>query len=126
MNGQRSTNTHVDKTVASGFGADKPAAPSTTLASQDTLPKVLLGTVSTKHPANLPGRDTNVASRDICVGTNMLVQLAHESDAELADLVVGLALGVKVGTTLATAHGDCNLSQYAKCWHKVRRYAYVL
>lgn len=34
----------------------------------------------------------------------MLVKLPHESNAELADLVVRLALGVEVGTTLATAH----------------------
>ena len=34
----------------------------------------------------------------------MLVQLAHEAVAEAADLAVGLALGVEVGATLATAH----------------------
>jgi hypothetical protein len=34
--------------------------------------------------------------------TNVLVKLPHEGDAELADLVVRLALGVEVGTTLAT------------------------
>ena len=36
--------------------------------------------------------------------TDVLVKLPHEGNAELADLVVGLALGVEVGTTLATAH----------------------
>jgi len=34
----------------------------------------------------------------------VLVQLAHEAVAEAADLAVGLALGVEVGATLATAH----------------------
>lgn len=41
--------------------------------------------------------------------TNVLVELPHESNAELADLVVGLALGVEVTATLATAHVDCEL-----------------
>lgn len=34
----------------------------------------------------------------------MLVQLAHEGEAEAADLVVALVLWVEVGATLATAH----------------------
>jgi hypothetical protein len=34
----------------------------------------------------------------------VLVKLPHEGNAELADLVVRLALGIEVGTTLATAH----------------------
>ena len=39
--------------------------------------------------------------------TDVLVELPHESNAELADLVVGLALGVEVASSLATAHVDC-------------------
>jgi hypothetical protein len=34
----------------------------------------------------------------------MLVELPHEGNAELADLVVGLALGVKVAATLTSTH----------------------
>ena len=36
--------------------------------------------------------------------TDVLVKLSHEGNAELADLVVRLALRVEVGTTLATTH----------------------
>ena len=36
--------------------------------------------------------------------TDVLAELPHERNAELADLVIRLALGVEVGTTLATAH----------------------
>jgi hypothetical protein len=36
--------------------------------------------------------------------TNVLAELPHEGHAELADLVVGLALGVEVAASLATAH----------------------
>lgn len=39
--------------------------------------------------------------------TNVLAELPHEGNAEPADLVVGLALGVEVASTLATAHVDC-------------------
>lgn len=39
--------------------------------------------------------------------TNVLVELPHEGNAELADLVVRLALGVEVASSLATAHVDC-------------------
>lgn len=36
--------------------------------------------------------------------TDVLVELPHEGNAELADLVVRLALGVKVAAAFATAH----------------------
>jgi len=39
--------------------------------------------------------------------TDVLVELPHESYAELADLVVGLALGVEVAATLTAAYVDC-------------------
>lgn len=39
--------------------------------------------------------------------TNVLAELPHERDAELADLVVRLALGVEVTAALATSHVDC-------------------
>jgi hypothetical protein len=42
--------------------------------------------------------------------TDVLAELPHEGNAELADLVVGLALGVEVGTTLATAHVEAGQS----------------
>jgi hypothetical protein len=37
----------------------------------------------------------------------VLVELPHESDAELANLVISLALRVEVTATLTTAHVDC-------------------
>ena len=39
--------------------------------------------------------------------TDVLVELPHEGNAELADLVVGLALGIEVASSLGTAHVDC-------------------
>lgn len=40
----------------------------------------------------------------------MLVKLPHERNAELANLVVRLALGVEVGATLATTHVETGKS----------------
>lgn len=42
--------------------------------------------------------------------TNVLIELPHEGNAKLADLVIRLALGVEVGTTLATAHVEAGQS----------------
>jgi hypothetical protein len=37
-------------------------------------------------------------------------ELAHEGNAETPDLVVGLALGVEVGSTLASSHAETGKS----------------
>ena len=39
----------------------------------------------------------------------MLVELAHEGDTELADLVVGLALGIEVCAALTATHTHCEV-----------------
>jgi hypothetical protein len=55
----------------------------------------------------------------------MLAELPHEGNAELADLVVGLALGVKVGTTLGTAHVHCAIvSAHVRLSHVLRYVTY--
>ena len=94
----------VDSTVASGLGPDQATAPAATLASKDTLPLVGKSAVSTEHVTNLTTSNTNITSGHISLRANVLVQLPHEAIAEAADLAVRLALGVKVGTALATAH----------------------
>lgn len=57
-----------------------------------------------EHVTNLTASNTNVTSRNIGVSADVLGELSHERDTEATDFVVGLALGVEVGTTLATAH----------------------
>jgi len=94
----------VNAAVTSGLRPDQAATPAATLAGEDTLPLVGESAVSTEHVTDLTASDTNVTSRHISLGANVLVQLAHETVAEAADLAVGLALGVEVGATLATAH----------------------
>jgi len=94
----------VHAAVASGLGPDQAATPAATLASEDTLPLVGESAVSTEHVTDLATSDTNVTSRHISLSTNVLVQLAHETIAEAANLAVRLALRVKVRAALATAH----------------------
>jgi hypothetical protein len=74
--------------------------------------------VGTEHVTDLSTTGTDISSRDIGVVTNVSGQLLHESVTlrisrcrcangttyESPDLIVGLALGVKVGTTLSTTH----------------------
>src|SRR5450432_3446853 len=65
--------TYVSKTISSSFGSNQAATPAAALASENTLPLVLLGTVSTKEPSNLTARDTDVAGWDISISANVLV-----------------------------------------------------
>ena len=94
----------VDSAVASGLGPDQATAPAATLAGKDTLPLVGERAVGTEHVTNLAASDTDVTGGNVGLGTNVLVELTHEGNAEAADLAVALALGVEVGATLATAH----------------------
>jgi len=94
----------VDQTVTRGLWPDEGTTPCKTLTSEDTLPFVPVLLVCTEHVTNLTATNTDITSRDISVSTDMPAQFAHKGVAELADLVVRLALGVEVGTTLTTAH----------------------
>jgi len=101
--------THIDKTVSRSLRSDQRSTPASTLSGQDALPLVLGSLICTEHVANLSSTNTNVSRGDIGVGTDMLAQLAHEGNAELADLVIGLALGVEVCSSLAATDVHCPL-----------------
>ena len=94
----------VDDTVAGGLGADERTTPAAALTGEDTFPLVADLLVLAEHEADLAAGDTDVTGGDVSVGTDVLAELGHEGDTEAADLIVGLALGVKVGTTLTTTH----------------------
>ena len=100
----------VDNTVASGLRADQATTPAVTLASENTLPRVADSLVLAEEVTNLETGDTNITSGNISVGTDVLAQLGHERNAEATDLVVRLALGVEVRTTLATTHVETGQS----------------
>lgn len=94
----------VDNTVASGLGTDQRTTPAATLTGEDTLPLVADLAVLAEKETDLTAGDTDITSRNISVGTDVLAELGHESNTEAADFVVGLALGVEVRTTLTTTH----------------------
>ena len=56
--------------------------------------------------ADLPGAHADVAGGHVGVGADVALQLGHEGLTETHDLVVALALGIKVGAALAAAHGQ--------------------
>lgn len=87
-------------------GSNQTASPAQSLSGQDTLKLVPRLAVGSKQVSNLAARDTNVTSGDVGIGANVSRQLAHKGLAETADLVVRLALGVEIGTSFSTAHGD--------------------
>jgi hypothetical protein len=99
---------YVDETVTSSLGTDQRTTPGSALTSEHALPPVAVIAVCTEEPSDLTARHTNITSRNVGIGTDVLAQLTHERNAELADLVVGLALGVEVGTTLTTTNVNCH------------------
>jgi hypothetical protein len=100
----------VDDTVTSGLGADERTTPGTALAGEDTLPLVADLAVLAEEETDLTTGDTDITGGDVSVGTDVLAELGHEGDAETTDFVVGLALGVEVGTTLTTTHAETGQS----------------
>jgi hypothetical protein len=94
----------VDETVSGGLGADQRSSPASSLSGDDTLELVAVGLVGTEHVSDLAATDTDVTGGNVSELTDVLGQLAHEGVAEAADLVVGLALGVEVRTSLTTTH----------------------
>ena len=95
--------TYVNQSVTSSLWSDQTSTPASTLSSQNSLPLVLLCSVCTEQPSDLSWGNTNISSGDISISSNVLVEFAHESYAELSDLVVGFALGVEICSTFATS-----------------------
>lgn len=96
----------IDETVAGGLWSDERSTPASALSGQDSLPLVAVCAVGTEEPSDLASGNTDITSWNIGVGTDVLAQLAHEGDAELADLIVGLSLWIEIGTSLTTTHVD--------------------
>ena len=86
----------VDDTVSCGFRSDVTATPGESLAGEHTSPLVPELLVLAEHESDFAGTSANVASRHVGVLTDVPLELGHEANAEATDLVVRLALGVKV------------------------------
>ena len=115
----------VNETVSGCLWADEGSSPGSSLSSENSLPLVAVGTVSTEQPSDLASRNTDISSWNIGVCADVLAQLAHESDTELADLIVGLALWVEVSSSLAATDvhcDDCQLLITEDAYHMQMRY----
>ena len=95
----------VGQAVAGGLGTGERAAKGEALAGKDAGPLIGQALVLTEQIGNLAAANAQVAGGNVGVGADVAIELGHEGLAEVHDLVVGLALGVKVGTALAAAHG---------------------
>ena len=63
--------------------------------------------IHTEHIAYLASAYTDVTCRNILIGTDMTIELGHESLAEAHYFALALAAGREVGTTLCTTHWQC-------------------
>src|SRR5438309_6538964 len=61
----------------------------------------------TKQKTDLPPTHANVAGRDVGIRSNVPLQFGHEALAETHHFVIALALGIKIRSSLAAAHGQC-------------------
>ena len=97
----------VAQTEACRLSAGEGAAERDALAGDGrALKAVNDALVLPEHIADLACADTDVAGGNVGELTDVTVKLRHEALAEAHDLAVGLALGVKVGAALATAHRE--------------------
>jgi hypothetical protein len=96
----------VDETVTSSLRSDERSTPGSSLSSEHTLPLVGDSTVGTEEPSDFTTGNTDISCWNIGIGTNVLGELAHEGHAELADLIVGLALWIEIGSSLTTSDVD--------------------
>ena len=97
----------VAQAVAGGLGAHQAAAEGQALAGDHAaLEAVGQALVLAEHIADLAAAYADVAGGAVGELADVAVQLGHEALAEPHDLHIALALGVKVGTALAAAHGQ--------------------
>ena len=94
----------VAQTVSGCLFSCKRAAVGERFSGKDTGVLVHYLLVLTKHIADLARSGSDVACRNVGVGSDVAVKLRHECLTEAHDLRVALSLRVKVGAALGTAH----------------------
>ena len=93
----------VKETVTGSLCSCERAAVGKALAGQNAFVKVRDSLVLAVEITDLAGAYADIAGRDVLVSADVFVELCHEGLAETHDLVVGLALGIKIGAALAAA-----------------------
>ena len=95
----------VDEAVTGCLGSREGASPGQALASENTSIEAVAQTaVLAEKVTDLATTNTNVACRNVSIGTDVTLKFGHEGLAKTHDFSVGLTLGVKVRTALRTAH----------------------
>ena len=96
----------VAQSVSGGLGPGEGSAGGDGLSGEDSGELVPQPLVLAEHVTDLPASGSDVSCGDIRVGTDVLGELGHEGLAEAHYLVVGLALGVEVGSSLSSSDGE--------------------
>ena len=73
------------------------------LTGESAVIQVADALILTHHEADFSAAYADVACGNVGLGADMTIELSDEALAEAHDLHVGLAVGIKVGTTLAAA-----------------------
>ena len=97
----------VNGTETGGLGTYQGTAPGQALAGQDA--GLVLGGQAAElaeEEADFAAADADIAGRNVAVLADVAVQLGHEGLAEAHNFLLGLALRVKVGATLAATDGQ--------------------
>ena len=96
----------VAQAVAGSLGTGQGTAERDALAGQDAGVLVADALVLAKQEADLTAANADITGGHIGIGANVAVQLGHKALAEAHNFGVALAVGVKVRTALAAAHGQ--------------------
>ena len=95
----------VEGAIACGLRTEDRTAPFHALTGEHALELMGELLILSEQVADLTGTHADVTCRHILVGTDMTVELCHESLAELHHLIVALATDREIRSALAAAHG---------------------
>jgi len=96
----------IHAAVAGGFGTNQRAAPVQALAGQHAREFIADALVLSEQEPDLASAYADIAGRHVRIRADVALQFGHEALAEAHDFVIALALGIKVRSTLAAAHGQ--------------------
>ena len=94
----------IASAVTGSFRTHERTAPHLTFTGQRTGELVTESFVLTEHESDLTTTHTDVTGRNVCIRSDMTLQLGHETLAETHHLSVGFATRREVRTTLGTTH----------------------
>jgi len=100
----------VDSSVTSSFRSNLGSTEVESLTGKDTSELVSHLLVGTEEETDFSSSNSDISSGNIGIGTNVSGEFPHEGEAETTDLVVGLTLGVEIGSSLSSSHVETSES----------------